>query len=133
MVKAITVTALCLAAAAALGYVLVLGGGKPISTDLSAIGQGRPALVLAHENFSPTGGDALNRLRGIRSDYDARLEFAVADLGTPEGRAFADRHRLGDGLAVFLSRDGEPLQTTSIPQDDGELRRLLDAALATVD
>ena len=26
-----------------------------------------------------------NRLRQVRSDYDSRLDFVVADLGTPQG------------------------------------------------
>ena len=133
MVKGIAVTVVCLAALAAAGYFLILGVGKPVGTDLSVVGQGRPALVLAHENFSPTGGDALNRLRAVRSDYDARLEFVVADMGTPSGRAFAERHDLIDGRAVFLSPDGEPLRTTSIPVDERELRDLLDAELAAVE
>lgn len=133
MAKGIAVTAACLAMLAALGYFLILGVGRPISTDLSIIGQGRPALVLAHENFSPAGGDALNRLRAIRSDYDARLDFAVADLGTPPGRAFADRHALFDGRAVFLAPDGRPLRTVDIPADEPALRQLLEAGLADME
>ena len=133
MNRTVAVTAASLFAAVALGYLLIMGVGKPIGTDLSVIGQGKPALVLAYENFSPTGGDALNRLRQIRSDYDSRLDFVVADMGTPQGRAFANRYQLVDGQAVFLKQNGQPLRVTSIPADELELRDRLDAKLAAVE
>ncbi len=132
MIKAIAVTAVTLVALIAVGYVLTMGAGKPISSDLSIIGQGKPALVLAYTNFSPTSGDALNRLRQIRSDYDSRLDFVVADIGAPPGRAFAKRYQLAEGQAVFLKRDGRPLGVTSIPVDEQELRSLLESNLAAM-
>ncbi len=133
MVKTIAVTAAFLVALFALGYLLTMGVGKPISTDLSVIGQGKPVLVLAYENFSPTGGDALNRLRQVRSDYDSRLDFVVADLGTPQGRAFANRYQLVNGQAMFLKQDGQPLRVTSIPADERELSSRLESMLSAVE
>jgi len=133
MVKTIAVTAASLVALIAVGYFLIMGVGKPISTDLSVIGQGKPTLVLAYENFSPTGGDALNRLRQVRSDYDSRLDFVVVDLGTPQGRAFANRYQLVDGQAAFLKQDGQLLQLTGIPADEQELRSHLESKLAAVE
>ena len=133
MVKMIAVTAASLVALVGLGYFLIVGVGKPISTDLSVIGQGKPVLVLAYENFTPTGGDALNRLRQVRSDYDSRLDFVVADLGTPQGRVFANRYQLVNGQAVFLKQDGQPLRVTNIPEDERELRSHLESSLAAVE
>jgi len=133
MVKTIAVTAASLLVLVALGYYLIIGAGKPISTDLSVIGQGKPVLVLAYENFSPTGGDALNRLRQVRSDYDSRLNFVVADLGTPQGRVIANRYQLVNGQAVFLKQDGQPLRVTSIPVDERELRSRLESNLAAME
>ena len=130
MVKTIAVTAALLVTLIALGYLLTIGIGKPISTDLSVIGRGKPVLALAYQNFSPTGGDALNRLRQVRGDYDARLDFVVADLGTPQGRTFANRYQLVDGQAVFLKQNGQLLRVTSIPVDERELRSLLKSTLA---
>lgn len=106
--------------------------GRPVHTDLSVVGQGRPALVLAYENFSPAGADALERLRAVRADYDERMEFVVADLGTPEGRAFATRHNLRNGTAVFLAPGGQPVRVTAIPADERRLREQLDLKLAQV-
>jgi hypothetical protein len=133
MVKVIAVTAASLVALVALSYFLVMGVGKPINTDLSIIGQGKPVLALAYENFSPSGGEALNRLRKVQSDFDSRLDFVVADLGTPQGRAFANLYKLADGQAIFLKKDGQPLVITSIPADENELRGRIESQLATVE
>jgi hypothetical protein len=133
MVKMIAVTTASLVTLVALGYLLIIGVGKPISTDLSVIGQGKPVLVLAYENFTPTGGEALNRLRQVRSDYDSRLDFVVADLGTPQGRMFANRYQLVNGQAVFLKQDGQLLRVTSIPVDEQELRSRLESNLAAME
>lgn len=131
--KTSTVIAASLVAILALGYFVTKGVVKPVSTDLSVIGQGKPALVLAYENFSPTGGEALDRLRQVRAEYESRLHFVVADLGTPQGRAFANRFGLADGQAVFLKPDGQPLHVIRIPGDGQELRTHLDHKLAAVE
>jgi hypothetical protein len=96
------------------------------------IGKGKAALVLVYQNHSPTGGEALNRLNQVRSDYESRYDFVVADLGVPQGRAFASRYQMVDGQAMFLNQDGEPLLVTGIPADEQALRRLLDSQLAAM-
>lgn len=133
MFKTIAVISTTLMALVALGYFLILGMGKPINTDLSVIGQGKPVLVLAYENYSPNGGEALNRLRQIRSDYDLRLDFVVADMGTPEGSKFTSRYKLFDGQAMFLTKDGQPLDVISVPADEQELHRLLKTKLGVLE
>lgn len=133
MVKTLAVIAASLVALVVLGYVLTMSTGKPISADLSIIGQGKPVLVLAYENYSPNSGEALNRLRRVRSDYDSRLDFVVADVGTPQGRAFANSYQLGAAQAAFLKQDGQLLRVTSIPAEEGELRRQLELNLAAVE
>ena len=132
MAKKFLIILISLVALVIVGYFLTISVGKPIGTDLSVIGQGKPAIVLAYENHSPIGGEALNRLRKIRSDYDSRLNFAVADLGTPQGRQFAGGYNLHDGQAVFLTGDGTPLEVTNIAENESELRDSLDAMLAAV-
>lgn len=132
MKKALIITAVCIVAVVAIGYYLLLGAGGPVSTNLKLVGQGKPALVLAYENFSPGGGEALNRLRKVRSDYADRMHFIVADMGTPDGRAFVERHQLADGFAVFLSPEGDALQVTDIAVNEQELRTRLDEKLSSV-
>ncbi|MEH6811310.1 MAG: hypothetical protein V7677_02155 [Motiliproteus sp.] len=105
---------------------------NPMSADLSVIGQGRPSLVLGFESYSPAGGDALNRLNAVRGDYEDRMVFVVADLGTPQGQTFARQHNLRDGVAIFVSPDGTPGRIATIPADEQRLRLQLDNNLARV-
>ena len=132
MKRILAVTAASFLVLVGVGYLLIIGVGKPISTDLSVIGRGKPALVLAYDNFSPTGGNALNILRQVRDDYDSRLVFLVADLGTPQGKSFANRYQLKDGQAAFLRANGQLLQVMGIPADERELRNRLESRLAVL-
>lgn len=129
MMKVISISAASLALLVGVGYFFTIGFVKPMSTDLSVIGKGKPVLVLAYENFSPTGGEALSQLQKVKSDYESRLHFVVADLGTPQGIAFANHHKLYDGQAVFIKHNGEPLNSTGISENEQELRRQLDSKL----
>ncbi|HEY5720622.1 MAG TPA: hypothetical protein VIW02_09595 [Gammaproteobacteria bacterium] len=101
----------------------------PISTDLSQVGQGRPSVVLAYENFSPVGGAALGRINALRGEYGDRVVFALADLGTPQGQAFANRYGLHDGLAVVLATDGTVHSRGAVPAEPQALRARLDGVL----
>ena len=132
MVKIMAVTTASLLALFALGYFVTMTL-KPVSTDLSVIGQGKPILVLAYENFSPTGGDALDSLRQVRSEYESWMAFVVADLGTPQGRTFANRYGLVNGQAVFMKPNGQSLRVINILDDERELRTYLDAKLVAVE
>lgn len=125
MLKTFSIVIFVLAALFVGGYYLTVSGGKPIGTDLSVIGQGKPSLVLAYQNYSPVGGEALNRLRKVRHNFDEDLLFIVADLGTPQGEHFARRYSLADGDAVFLTSDGTFLRAFTVPSTDAELVRQL--------
>jgi hypothetical protein len=133
MIKIIAVITVSLTVLVGIGYFIAVSGGRPIGTDLSVIGQGKPVLVLAYENFSPAGGDALNRLRKVRSDYDSQLEFVVADLSTPQGSSLAGRYKLVDGQAVFLKPDGQPLSVMFIAANEQELRSRLSSNLGAIE
>jgi hypothetical protein len=132
-VKKITVTAIVLAALVGIAYVLSLLAVRPMSTDLSTLGQGKPSLVLVYENFAPSSGEALDRLKQVRADYEPRMTFIVADLGTPDGQAFANRYGLSEGQALFVRPDGEPLRATTIPAAEQELRDRLDQQLTMME
>lgn len=133
MLKKLTVGVLSLVAMIGLGYWFMTGVGKPVSTDLSVIGQGKPVLVLVFESYTPLGAESLDLIRQVRADYDSRVDFVVADLGVPEGRAFAKRYQLNNGQALFLKQDGEPFRATNIPGDEQALRDQLDAKLGAVE
>ena len=122
-----TVTLLILVGAA---FVALKLTPTPMSSDLSQIGQGTPAIVLAYENFSPSGADALNRLKAVRADYESQVRFIVADLGTPDGRTFGQRYGLRDSEAILL--DGSGRAVAVLARSEQALREQLDGVLNTL-
>ncbi len=58
------------------------------STDLTRIGDGRPALVLAYDISSMGGTEVMKLMDALREEYSDRVVFLVADLGTPHGYGF---------------------------------------------
>lgn len=101
----------------------------PISSNLSLLDEPGPAVVLAYENYSPAGGEALDRLKRIRPDYETRVHFIVADLGTPQGSAFANRYKLYDSQAVILTGKRQVAGIVGLETPDELFRQKLDAAL----
>jgi hypothetical protein len=58
----------------------------------------------------------------LRSEFQGKVAFVVADLSTVEGRAFASRHDVGNTTLVFLDAAGRPLATLTGVQEKGVLR-----------
>lgn len=118
-----------------LAFVVIVGGvlltytGRVISTDLSVIGGGRPVAVLAFESYSPQGMQAMDQINIIRDDFEDRLSFRVASIGSPDGDRFVARHGIRDGILVVLDGDGELLDMWGVVDDTTILARKLNAAL----
>ena len=102
-------------------------GGYP--TDLSLIGKGRPALVLAHDSNYAGGMAVMYLMNEIRDEYADRVDFLVAHLGMDDGQAFARSHGARDGVVLLFGRDGANIGRIDQPQTVGELRTALDRAL----
>lgn len=115
------------AAVGALVWTQLPRGAYP--TDLTRIGAGRAALVLAYDINSLGGMTVMALMDELRSEYADRVEFLVADLGVPAGQAFAQRHGAGSGTVVLLAEDGSHLHTLHLPANSQVLREALDAAL----
>lgn len=98
------------------------------STDLSRVGQGTPALVVARDINFLAGAEVMDLLNGIRPEYDGRVEFLAAHLGHPDGQAFARQHGMRDATVVLFSGDGQRLETLRAPQRAAEIREALRAA-----
>ena len=115
--------------------IMIIGGaiyaftGKIISTDLSVIGEGRPVAVLAAENYSPAGMQAMDQINIIRDDFEDRLLFRVASIGSPDGDRFVATHGIRDGILVVLGGNGEVLDMWGVVDDADTLARKLNAAL----
>jgi hypothetical protein len=103
---------------------------NPMSTDLSRIGQGTPALVVARDISFVAGAEVMDLMNEIRPEYAGRAEFLVAHLGRPEGQSFARRFDARDGTVILFAGDGSVRTTLRAPRTAAELRRALDAVLA---
>jgi hypothetical protein len=96
------------------------------STDLSRIGQGTPALVVARDSNYLAGAEVMDLINIIRPEYEGRVEFLAAHLGHPDGQDFARRHDMEDAVVVVFGADGSPAARLVIPQTAEELRAALD-------
>ncbi len=96
-----------------------------LSTDLTVIGEGHPVLVLTRDVNYLGGAQVLEVLKPIRESYTERAHFRIAHLGQPDGQAFSDQHRTSDGDVSLLDAQGNLLETTTEPQDAGQVEALL--------
>ncbi|MFP4648177.1 MAG: hypothetical protein ACLFMS_03115 [Halorhodospira sp.] len=96
------------------------GGGY--STDLTQVGQGAPVGVLTHETANPTSMQIMDWLDEKRSEVPGRMRFIVADLGTPAGREFAQRHEADTaGMLLLFDSSGELQQVLAPPEDAAQI------------
>jgi hypothetical protein len=102
----------------------------PYSTDLTRIGQGRPAVVLAYDIQTMGGMEVMAMLDTLRPTYRDRVQFLVAPLGAPNGHAFGERHRAISGTVVLFTETGIPVRTIHGPASAAELQQALEGLLA---
>ena len=100
------------------------------STDLTRVGEGRPALVLAYDLNSAGAMEVMKLMDELRDEYADRVEFLVADLGTPQGYQFAQRHRAVNGTVMFYSGEGSHFRTIHLPPNVETLRFSLDEVVS---
>jgi hypothetical protein len=100
------------------------------STDLSRVGDGQPALVLAFDLDSMGAAEVMKLMDILRDDYADRVHFLIADLGTPQGARFAQRHRAINGTVMFYSGEGSHVRTIHQPPDTETLRFGLDEVVS---
>ncbi|MCC5874168.1 MAG: hypothetical protein JJU22_17340 [Gammaproteobacteria bacterium] len=119
-----------------LGVVLVAGvviiallpkGGY--DSDVSQVGQGTPAVVLAFENYAPASMDAMALFDRVRRDYQDHVLFLVADLGSPRGRTFAERHQAFSGIVMTFRADGSLVGRAMLESGEAGLRERLEREL----
>jgi len=100
-------------------------------TDLTRVGQGKPALVLVYDVNTANGMHVMELLKDLRLEYADRVEFLVANLGLPEGRSFAQHYKVGSGSVFMFKRDGELMRTIRKPESTAALQQALDEVIST--
>lgn len=115
----------------AIGLILVLLGifvwslPRGYSVDLSRIGKGGDVVVLVHDQGIMASDRLMQVVDTVRSGYEGRVEFLVADLNLPAGREFAKVHGVESATLIFFGPDGRKLKTLRGLQDEGALRDAL--------
>lgn len=119
--------------AAAFIFAFLPRGG--FESDLSRVGDGRPALVLAFENYQPASMDAMDLMRQVHAGYEGRMHFLVADVGNPRNDTFLERHDPAPGQVMTFDRDGNLVRSAylegSAPALQERLRRDLGVSPAS--
>ncbi len=118
--------AVVLVAGAVMIALLPKGG---YNSDVSLVGQGTPTVVLAFENYAPASMDAMALFDRVRRDHRDHVLFLVADLGTPRGRAFAERHQAFSGLVMTFRADGTLVGRGLLESGEAGLRERLEREL----
>jgi hypothetical protein len=99
-------------------------------SDVTQIGQGRPAVVLVFESFSPPSIEAMEVFDQVRREYAERLDFLVADIGTPRGREFVDHHKVHVGQVLTFRADGTRVRAAMLEGNAQAFRERLREDLA---
>ena len=131
---------LSLAKFGAFGTAIVGAGGFYFATristamaeeDMTRLGNGVPTVVQVHD---PGCSQCIALQRQVRQAMDtfdtARLQYVVANIHTPEGRAFADQHGVGHVTLVLLDGRGRVRDViTGVRTSDALLERFRRVAL----
>lgn len=94
-------------------------------SDVTRVGQGRPAVVLVYENFAPPSMTAMELFDQVRREYADRLDFLVADIGSPRGQAFIAEHGAHAGQVLTFRGDGTRVRADWLSGDAQALRERL--------
>lgn len=119
----IVVTLVCLAIVAAILWQLLPKAA--FSSDLTRVGQGRPALVMLREVHVMGGDQVMEYMSQIYGEFQGEVEFLVVHTGHPDGQMFAATHNVGDGSLVLFDGDGVVLGQTGRPASSTELRQYI--------
>jgi len=96
----------------AIGVVVVIGlifykQQYDISHDLSVIGNGTPTVVQIHDANCRLCQQLRRNVGSVDGQFEARVQFRIADLGTISGRRLAQKHRVEHVTLLLFNGSGE--------------------------
>lgn len=98
------------------------------SSDLSQIGRGKNIVVQVHDHYLVASSQLMENLHRLRSEYEGKVEFVIADLQIAEGRAFAKHYNVDAVTLLFFAPDGKHVRTAQGVQELPELRESFNKA-----
>ena len=103
-------------------------------TDLGKVGDGRFAVVQVFDKNFVQSEQLMDAINEIRARYERRgVNFLVADMGTDQGRAFAQAHGAASATALIFDPTGKEVGAVQEASDPAVLSAALDRALAAGD
>lgn len=99
---------------------------QPYPSDLSRIGQGRPALVLVYDSDLVVSGDQAAELDAARDALQPDVEVLVADTGRPDAARFVAQHGARPGMLLHFDAEGALIERLSPVVPAERLRQLAD-------
>lgn len=100
---------------------------KGYKDDLSVIGKGVGTVVLIHNKNGVQSLNLMGVVDKVRSDYEGRVEFLIAEVDTASGRTFMQAQQVTNVGLLFFSPDGQRLRFVDGPIDKAALRAALDS------
>jgi len=95
-------------------------------TDLSTIGQGKPAIVIVYDANDGNSFKLVEHFNAIREKYEPRIEFFIADPNVPEGKKFERTHSANTSTALFFAAEGgKPVLVINSPLPPDELDKAI--------
>jgi hypothetical protein len=91
-------------------------------TDLTRIGQGQAAVVLAMDSHYLEGAAVMHLMHDVRDEFGHSVQFLVASMGRADGQAFAAQHQVRDGHVLLFDAQGQRVAVLRMPQTQQELR-----------
>lgn len=95
------------------------------SSDLSRVGQGKPALVMLREVHVVGGELVKEQMLMIYPEFQESMEFLLVHTGHPDGIALAEQHNLSDGSLVLFDASGQAIARMGRPASAGVLRQFI--------
>lgn len=92
------------------------------SEDISLIGKGDKVMVLFQVPFTVDGQEAVDAMNALRSEYDGRVKFILADQKVEQGKKFAELYGVNSTAFVFFAPDGQKIHTLYSGQTAAVLR-----------
>ena len=100
------------------------------STDLGLVGNGQPAVVLAHDDHRIASDEQMAALNEIRDGLEARdIQLLVANMRVEQGAAFAGAHGASPADVLVFDGNGSLLARIRGPLSGPQLRQQVLTAL----
>ena len=96
------------------------------NADLSLIGKDKPAIVIVYDSGNLSSIQLVENMNPIKQQLSESVHFLLADVNSPDGRAFQRKVGVHDGTALFYSPTGEKLFELNGPRETDVLQSIIE-------